>query len=124
LGESGVMSGAEPPVGGSEDLVLRGVRGEEGGGTRGVVGQELEDRGKAQIGVGRVNGEDARRLEVTRVESDRFSSKEMNGDGVSGEGVDGENIELLWRLVFERKPRIAQDNAKSTRSFAPVGGEI
>src|SRR3989449_3128432 len=44
----------------------------------------------------------------------------MNGDGVSGEGVDGENIELLWRLVFERKPRVAQDDVHFGGSFAQV----
>src|SRR5207247_11375758 len=99
--EEGLIAGDEHPIGRIDELVFIVVTGDEASGTPGVAGQEMDDRGKTQIGVGRVNGEDARRLEVTKVESDRFSSKEMNGDGDSGEGVDDENMELLWRRVCE-----------------------
>src|SRR6266571_5538394 len=59
--EEGLIAGDEDPIGRIDEIVFIVVTGDQASGTPGVTGQELDDRSKTQIGVGRMNGEDAAR---------------------------------------------------------------
>ena len=76
----------------------------------GIGGQIAQERLQVEIAAGNMDRQQPPRFQTVEVDLQGLAGREVNGHGVGAVDVDDQQIELPLGPMFEREPRIAQDD--------------